>query len=141
MNNSEQIYDKVGGTSNIVPSMYANQIMSCNALPVDIKNAKYNVNGKIQAPDGTKLVYWAANPPGYGTSFAGSGLPYANPEMAYQNTPNIGATIVKDSKYSFNILFSVRFLRSIIDLLSAPHLRHLAGEGIMKDSRATGWGF
>ena len=36
------------------------------------------------------LRYWAANPPTTGSSFSGSGLPYPNRDVAYENTQNQG---------------------------------------------------
>ena len=37
-----------------------------------------------------KLFYWAAAPPTYGTSISGSGMPYPNPVVAFDITPNKG---------------------------------------------------
>jgi hypothetical protein len=46
------------------------------------------------APDGGKLYYLAASPPEFKSTFAGSGLPFANAEQAFYNTPNRGVVDV-----------------------------------------------
>lgn len=36
------------------------------------------------------VQYWAPSPPDYRTSFSGSGMPFPNEEIAFNNSPNIG---------------------------------------------------
>ena len=36
------------------------------------------------------IRYWAANPPDLRQSYSGSGLPFPNPEIAFENTSNRG---------------------------------------------------
>jgi hypothetical protein len=55
---------------------------------------RYSIELKVKAKiqiDSNKLEYIAANPPDFRTSFSGSGLPFANEEQAYENTPNKGS--------------------------------------------------
>ena len=49
------------------------------------------------------IQYWAASPPNYMTSFSGSGLPYANEDIAFENTPTKGVAPVLNGSYSFYI--------------------------------------
>lgn len=50
-------------------------------------------NGKIN----DKLMYWAAAPANHSASFSGSGLPYPNPEVAYDRTPNVGTVLLSEN--------------------------------------------
>ena len=52
------------------------------------------INGRVSnyiPSSNTKVVFWAPNPPVYRTSFSGSALPFANEEMAFEQTPNAGS--------------------------------------------------
>ena len=101
---------------------YATKIMSCNINPLNTSKGEYTVNGKIDAPNGTKLVYWAPSPPGFITSFAGSGLPYPSPEVAYENTPNLGSTIVNNKSYSFKLFFPNSFYTELGTIYNEPQV-------------------
>ena len=50
------------------------------------------------------IEYWGANPLWRNESYEGSGLPYPNPEVAYDNSPNKGTAKV-DSQGLFLIHF------------------------------------
>jgi len=65
-----------------------------------------NMNGVKVPSDGNIYVkFWAPSPPTYVQSFSGSGLPYANFNMAYENTPNKGTVPLVNNSYSFDINF------------------------------------
>lgn len=51
------------------------------------------------------IIYWAANPPTYNGSYAGSALPFPNAEIAYQNTINKGTVKTIGGHYEFKIRF------------------------------------
>ena len=51
------------------------------------------------------IKYWASNAPTYSQSFSGSGLPYPNEELAFQNSPNIGVVPVVNGKFSFSLSY------------------------------------
>jgi hypothetical protein len=48
------------------------------------------VKGRIGPPVEGRVEFVAAAPPDSRTSFSGSGLPFANPEQAFENTTNRG---------------------------------------------------
>ena len=54
------------------------------------------VTGRLSnfVPGNTKLVFWAPSPPDYRTSYSGAGLPFADADMAYDQTPNAGTVNV-----------------------------------------------
>tara|TARA_Y100000589_G_C27134983_1_gene622159 strand:+ start:901 stop:1473 length:573 start_codon:yes stop_codon:yes gene_type:complete len=61
-----------------------------------------NVKSKSSNPT---IVYWAASPPGYVTSYSGAGLPYANPDIAYEKTPNKGSVHAVNGEFEFHIKY------------------------------------
>ena len=112
-------------------SDYANKIMSCkiNAKPKSNEsNPKlFSVKGIVSLssdmnPSDLKIVYWAANPPDYIQSFSGSGLPFPNPQVAYQNTPNLGAVNLQGNTYSFDILFPNSYYTQLGTIYNEPRV-------------------
>jgi hypothetical protein len=51
-----------------------------------------------------EIVYIAANPANRIYSYSGSGLPYANEEQAFQNTPNKGSITLNNKMLSLKLL-------------------------------------
>lgn len=72
---------------------------------------------------GTKIAFWAANPPDYRQSFTGSGLPFANPEMAYENTENKGL-VEADSygKFKFRLRLPNSYYVGLGTIHKSPHV-------------------
>ena len=75
---------------------------------------------ETNAPDNTKLLFWAANPPQYNGSFSGSGLPFPNPDIAFDNTPNVGIVKIKDRKTTVNLFFPNSFYVNLGNTLIPP---------------------
>ena len=72
----------------------------------------------------TKIVFWAPTPPDYRTSYSGSGLPYPNAEVAFQQTPSYGTVQVKDNgSFSFSIPFPSGYYMNLGTLYVKPHVR------------------
>tara|TARA_X000000950_G_C13919934_1_gene662875 strand:+ start:9771 stop:10352 length:582 start_codon:yes stop_codon:yes gene_type:complete len=75
---------------------------------IHLRGIIFNVNEPCM------LEWWAANSADHRTSYTGSGLPFPNPQVAYENTPNIGAvrltpSVVKgenNAKFDF-VLYSI----------------------------------
>ena len=51
---------------------------------------KFTIKGKFHVPGAHKVCYKAAAPADLRLSYSGSGLPFANPDQAYFDTPNKG---------------------------------------------------
>jgi hypothetical protein len=49
------------------------------------------------------VIYWASAPATRGMGFSGSGLPYPNPDMAYDQTPNQGATKAVNGQFTVKL--------------------------------------
>jgi len=68
------------------------------------------------------LYYWAASPPTYGISYSGSGLPYPNPIVAYDRTPNKGVININNSEFNFNIKYPNAYYIGLGSLYIPPHI-------------------
>jgi hypothetical protein len=90
----------------------------CVILEGFVKNTLKNK--LLSLSDDVYVQYWAPSPPDYRQSFSGSGLPFPNEEVAYQNSPNIGK-IKLASNGSFRI--SLRYPNSYYKQLGAVYVK------------------
>jgi hypothetical protein len=77
---------------NIIPWLeksFNNELMSGTMRTVG--DNKISITGNVKTPGYTNLSYWAAANPDYMYGFSGSALPFPNPDVAYDNTPNKGS--------------------------------------------------
>lgn len=75
----------------------------CNGSIVNEGKGDLLITGTIKTNiKDAELTYWAPTPANHGASFSGSGLPYPNPEVAYDRTPNVGR-VALNSKGEFSI--------------------------------------
>ena len=87
----------------------------------DVK-IKGHLNNHI--PGKTKLVFWAPSPPDYRSSYSGSGLPFANAEMAYEQTPNAGVVPVDENgSFSFSIVNPNGYYSALGTAYVSPHIQ------------------
>jgi len=79
---------------------------TCEGIVLDSGKGEYVVKGSIQTltPNAT-LIFWAANPPTYTTSYSGSGLPFPNPDVAFENTSNKGAVKINGGTFEFRVQY------------------------------------
>lgn len=92
------------------------------------------INVHIGEQFANNVVDWiAASPVSRGYSYSGSGLPYPNPEIAYENTPNIGsATIDKDGDFSVEIEYPNAYYVRQGSILLNPHIHfYLKSKGLL----------
>ena len=84
---------------------------------------EYTVKGKVNSKTiNPTVLFWAAAPPLKTASYAGSGIPYANPNMAFQNTPNKGAVVAKNKEFSFKIQFPNSYYTRLGTVYNKPHV-------------------
>ena len=69
------------------------------------------------------VKYTAANPPTYSSNFSGSGMPYPNEDIAYENTPNRGVTKVINGKFSFTIKVPSSYYINMGSEFIEPHVK------------------
>lgn len=83
----------------------------CEGVVLYKGKGNYVVKGKLEINQTSNpiVVFWAPNKPTIGTSFHGSGLPYPNPEIAFESTPNKGAVKTKNGYFEFNVEYPNSF--------------------------------
>jgi hypothetical protein len=83
---------------------YFNEI-TCEGVLQYTSEGNITVNGKLKGYENqdVDLIYWSAAPATRGIGFTGSGLPYANPDQAYDQTPNQGAARARNGQFSIKV--------------------------------------
>jgi hypothetical protein len=90
------------------------------------KTNAYVVTGKLKFPNFTRKIfikYNASSPPDYNSNFSGSGLPFPNEEVAFENTPNKGITEVKNGDFSFVIRYPNSYYTNMGTIYVPPQVR------------------
>lgn len=88
-----------------------------------ISESHIQVSGTVKDTSYTSINYWAANPATIGYSFSGNGLPYANPDMAYENTPNKGMVKLNTlGQFTFTITCPNAYYVGLGTLYVPPHM-------------------
>lgn len=85
-------------------------------------NDTFTVNGN--APRSSTIRYMAASPLWRNYSYAGSGLPYPDADMAYDGTPNKG--VVKttlDGSFSITVAHPSEYYINLGKTLLKPHIK------------------
>jgi len=84
--------------------LYFNE-MTCEGLVKNNGEGNLTINGIIKGYENrdVDIIYWAAAPATRGIGFTGSGLPYPNPEQAYDQTPNQGAARATGGQFSIKL--------------------------------------
>ena len=81
------------------------------------------IQGKLKNVSAvSKLFYWAAAPPTYGTSFSGSGMPYPDPLTAYDRTPNKGFLDVNNGNFTINLKYPNAYYIGLGSVYIPPHV-------------------
>ena len=81
------------------------------------------VSGQFIGVLNNSLRYWAANPIPRMYSYSGSGLPYPNAEVAYENTPNQGEILIdNDGKFSIKLDHPSGYYVRQGKILMKPHI-------------------
>ena len=82
------------------------------------------ISGHVRNPEPDAfIVFWAANPPDYRTSYSGSGLPFHNYESAYENTPNRGTVGISASgDFRFSIRYPSGYYTGLGTVYMQPHV-------------------
>ena len=69
-----------------------------------------------------QLKYWASNSPDTRASFSGSGLPFPNETIAYQNTKNQGTYELINRNFSLNMIKPNSYYTNQGKILVKPHI-------------------
>jgi len=96
---------------------------TCNGIILKDTHGNINVSGRVKSNiEDPVILYWAGNPADKLTSYSGSGLPFSNPEQAYENSINQGATKASNREFSFNIQMPNSYYVGLGSLYIPPHL-------------------
>jgi len=95
---------------------------SCKGEITELGNGDLTITGIVKTVNEGKIYYWAAAPPTYGTSFSGSGMPYPNPTVAFDNTPNKGVVEINNGNFEFNIHYPNAYYVGLGSLYVPPHI-------------------
>ena len=86
----------------------------CEGNIINEGNGDIQITGTVQSvTENPEIIFWASAPADHSTSFSGSGLPYANPEMAFENTPNTGKLIAYNKSFVFRIKYPNAYYASL----------------------------
>ena len=109
---------------------YSNQFV-CNNKMYD-GTGEYLVEGTLPDAGNSNIMFWAPNPPTYNSSFNGSGLPYPNAEIAYENTPNKGMVKANNGNYKFKIKYPNSYYSGLGTKIIEPvyHIKICGGEKV-----------
>lgn len=93
----------------------------CKGIVYANKNGNFKIKGT--ATGGSILKYWAAAPPVCSYSTAGSGLPFPNEEVAYENTPNKGEIKLDlGGSFEINLQYPSAYYAQQGELYVPPHV-------------------
>lgn len=96
---------------------------NCKGMAVNNGNGDITVSGIVKTESvNPKVIFWAANPPGYLTSYSGSGLPFYNKEQAFENTTNKGLVIALSREFSFKIKYPNSYYAGLGSIYVPPKL-------------------
>tara|TARA_B110001469_G_scaffold125848_1_gene142094 strand:+ start:4438 stop:5157 length:720 start_codon:yes stop_codon:yes gene_type:complete len=95
----------------------------CDGIIENTGGGNIEITGKLKIDKrNAKIIYWAANPPDYNVSFSGSGLPYPSPDMAFDNTKNIGSVMTKDGVFKIQMYYPNAYYVGLGSLYVPPHV-------------------
>jgi hypothetical protein len=97
--------------------------LNCQGVTLSSGNGDVVVRGTVQSKTlDPVIVFWAANPADYRTSFSGSGFPFASPSQAYDKTPNSGAVRAVNRAFEFRIKMPNAYYAALGSVYVAPHV-------------------
>ena len=95
---------------------------SCQGVVYVQDDGLLTVEGKFKSgPWNGRVLYWAPVPAHHGASFSGSGLPFATPEHAFENTPNKGVVSYRFRRFKFQICMPNAYYRMLGSVYVPPH--------------------
>tara|TARA_Y100000590_G_scaffold468679_1_gene652535 strand:- start:2352 stop:2921 length:570 start_codon:yes stop_codon:yes gene_type:complete len=95
---------------------------TCEGAVVNKGNGNFLVKGSVKGAGNPTVLYWAAAPANYRSSFSGSALPFPNPEVAYENTPNVGAVKAPGGNFEFNLHYPNSYYTRLGSVYKSPRV-------------------
>jgi hypothetical protein len=101
-----------------------------NVKVLKLKEYAFKVEGRVSGVEMNQLLhnkvfvkYVAPNPPTYLTSFSGSGLPYPNETIAFDNTPNKGVVEVINGHFSLTLKYPNSYYNNMGTVYVQPNVK------------------
>lgn len=95
------------------------------------------VYGRVNevVPDNS-LYFIAAAPPDYRATYTGSGLPFANEKMAFENTPNTGRIPLIDNTFEIRLMYPNSYYVGLGTVVVPPtvYLAYVNSEGKIRNT-------
>jgi len=98
-------------------------------------NTDIRVVGRLKETVKDDTVYFiAANPPDYRATYTGSGLPFANQEQAFENTPNKGSTRLFQNTFEIPLMFPNSYYVGLGTVIVPPtlYIEYVTVEGVKR---------
>jgi hypothetical protein len=106
-----------------IPQYWNSELFDSFDCEKNETNGKFVVRGVLKSSTKSGIIkFIASNAPDHRQSYSGSGLPFPNPDMAYESTPNKGSTQVVDGRFEFNINYPNSFYINQGTQLLPPHV-------------------
>ena len=95
----------------------------CEGIIENTGDGNIEITGKLKiGSEKAKVVYWAANPADMNISFSGSGLPFPSPEIAFQNTKNVGSVMTEGGVFKIKLYYPSAYYVALGSLYVPPHI-------------------
>ena len=99
----------------------------CQGKVLHSGEGEYTIVGKLnnlsKKNTNQKIMFIAPNPPTFLIGYTGSGLPYPNAEVAFENTSNKGMVIAnEDGSFHFKINYPNSYYKHLGTILVGPHI-------------------
>ena len=106
--------------------------LNCKYAVENSGRGEFVVKGHIEGGAAQKIIYYAPNPPTYNSSFSGSALPFPNPDIAFEGTPNHGAVMTNpDGSFEFKVFYPNSYYIALGTVYVGPHV-FIKGCGVEK---------
>ena len=94
---------------------------TCEGVVLDSGDGEFVVRGSVNSIlTNPTVIFWAPNPPTYTQSYTGSGLPFPNADIAYENTPNRGAVLAEGGQFEFRVRYPNSYYMGLGSVLVEP---------------------
>jgi hypothetical protein len=93
---------------------------------IENKNNGFFISGKLNFPNFTQklfIKYTASSPPTYNSNFSGSGLPFPNEFVAFENSPNKGVAEVINGNFNFSLLYPNSYYTNMGTVYVPPQVK------------------
>ena len=110
-----------------------NRYADCNIDVYSNPLGNFIIKGRTNNGSATAVKYWASAPPTYSLSYSGSGLPYPNEHVAYENTPNQGVAKVVNGEFEFALQYPNSYYDKLGKEYIEPHAHLVFADGNNKN--------